>query len=119
MGAWGYEPWDNDIAADWFGSFMEKVDTNFLLAEIKSLDLTDIDYDGDRARALAHVMGALGRTYIWPIDKADELDEAVAYLISYLEKMLETGSEYMDAWDGNEEIKLSLTKQIEALKNLK
>ena len=24
MGAWGYEPWDDDLAADWFGDLFEK-----------------------------------------------------------------------------------------------
>ncbi|WP_099224057.1 DUF4259 domain-containing protein [Listeria costaricensis] len=119
MGAWGYEPWNNDTAADWFGGFMEKVDTAYLLAEIKSLDMGDVDYDGDRARALAHVMGALGRTYIWPSMEADELDEARAYLITYLEKMIEPGSEFMDAWGDNEKVKTSVEEQIATLKNLK
>jgi hypothetical protein len=28
MGAWGNAPWDNDLAADWFGEFFHGVKAN-------------------------------------------------------------------------------------------
>ena len=115
MGAWGIKAWENDEAADWFGAFMEKVDTNFILEEAERMLKTSDDFDG--IRAIAYVLGHFGKVYIWPIEEIDRMKDVKGQVLAYLESMIKEDSEYMDMWDNDEGVKLELTKEIELLRS--
>jgi hypothetical protein len=73
VGTWGEEPWDNDVAADWFGNLWEAVPiVENVLAGLN-------DENGDVAVAALWMCTQLCRVYVWPIDRMDEtLSAAVA-----------------------------------------
>lgn len=78
MGTWGPGAWDNDSAADWFAEMFEETK----LAEYVQRALEQDPEDApEEIRAAAHVLIALGRTYVWPVDQLDEhLELAIARL---------------------------------------
>ncbi len=89
MGMWGFKPWDNDQAADWFGNFMDK--TKFRKAWLSGIKEDPTD-EPDVVRAAAALFVRLGHVYVWPIDMyAEDLErtivalEAVANCSDYLE----------------------------------
>ena len=69
MGAWGYEAWDNDDAADWFDKLFSA--TKLAARVEKALNKKDIEEYAGQIRAAAYVLVALGRNYIWPIEDLD------------------------------------------------
>lgn len=76
MGAWGYAPWDDDSAADWFGDTFDAVPLAAKVEETLSLDPEEYAAE---IRAAASVLIMLGRTYVWPIDDIDRhLDTAIS-----------------------------------------
>ncbi|MCC2670860.1 MAG: hypothetical protein K0Q72_3331 [Armatimonadetes bacterium] len=70
MGAWGTAAWDNDGAADWFGELFDK--TKLAARVEKTLKKKDVEEWHEEIRAAAHVLVALGRNYIWPVDVLDD-----------------------------------------------
>jgi hypothetical protein len=73
MGAWGSEPWDNDGAADWFGSLFEG--SPFVERVHAGLQSDD----GEQVVAALWVVTVLARVYVWPMADLDEtLDLAIA-----------------------------------------
>jgi hypothetical protein len=98
MGAWGTAAWDNDAAADWFGDMFDATK----LAEYveKTLKESDIEDCYEEVRAAAYLVVALGRVYMWPIDK---LDEHLALAIEKLEAIKQL-DEYEDEGDFTSEI---------------
>jgi hypothetical protein len=80
MGAWGTTAWDNDDAADWFADLFEK--TKLAKRVEKTLQKKDVEEYANEIRAAAHVLVALGRVYIWPID---DLDRHLCLAIEKLE----------------------------------
>lgn len=78
MGTWNHLPWDSDDAADWFAGLMDK--TNFAKAVERGLKL-DPEEHPNEVRAAASMLIALGRVYVWPIDRLDsDLKSAIAAL---------------------------------------
>jgi hypothetical protein len=63
MGMWGYDPWDNDEAADWFGDLF---DTTKLRDRWLDGIQADPEDDGETVRAAAFVFIQFGRVYVWP-----------------------------------------------------
>jgi hypothetical protein len=82
MGAWGSAPWDNDLAADWFGELMEA--TQLARHVEKTLKIRDLEEYSPEIRAAAYVLIALGHNYIWPVD---DLDRHLKLAISKLKAM--------------------------------
>ena len=65
MGKWGYEPWANDSAANWFdGTF----DLTGLAEHVEQTLNLRIDEHADEVRAAAYVVSLLGEHYMWPIN---------------------------------------------------
>lgn len=115
MDAWGFEPWDNDEAADWFGDFMERVDVAYI---IKTVDkVSDSEEYYDEIRAVAYILQVLGKNYIWPIEHADALDDMLLKIIGLLENMIKPGSDFLNMWADSEGVITSVEKQIAALKS--
>lgn len=68
MGAWDYQPWDNDEAADWFAELMESTG---LPEHVEAALRSDTEEYPERIRAAAFVLRCLGRVYVWPIENLD------------------------------------------------
>jgi hypothetical protein len=112
MGTWGIEPWANDAAADWFADFFDGLEVD------QKIDIA-LRYpdDHDKIRAACYILGALGRTYIWPGD-LDKLDEHLQKGTDLLKGMLDPenhDSDFLELWEGDEEAIESVTCQINTL----
>lgn len=87
MGTWGKRPWDNDIAADWFGNMM---DTTGLAKYVEKtlrqeLDDDNPEFAADEIRAAVTILITLGHIYIWPNDM---LEDHLKLAISRMEEIL-------------------------------
>jgi len=81
MGAWGFAPWDDDSAADWFGDLFDEIP---IAAKVEqTLNLDPEEYAAE-IRAAASLLVMLGRTYIWPID---DIDRHLQLAITAMEKV--------------------------------
>ena len=81
MGAWGFAPWDDDSAADWFGDLFDEIP---LASKVeKTLQLDPKEYSAE-IRAASALLVMLGRTYIWPID---DIDRHLKLAITQMEKI--------------------------------
>jgi len=70
MGTWGTAAWENDGAADWFAELFEK---SKLAARVeRMLRKKDVEEYHEEIRAAAHVVVALGRNFVWPIEVLDD-----------------------------------------------
>jgi len=80
---WGFEAWDNDSAADWFGDLMGGTKLRG-----RWLEAMTGDFDGDEAeqpRAALWLFAQLGHVYVWPID---EFDADVKLALNVADKLL-------------------------------
>ena len=113
MGAWGVEPWDNDTAADWFGELFESLDVDKIQRAIED------EEDYDTIRAACFVLATLGRVYVWPADRLDELKTLLDTGIEHLTSMVEPSQknlDFLEQWENNPEVVESINRQIEELK---
>lgn len=69
MGMWGFEAWDNDAAADWFGGLMDR--TRLREHWLATMSQQVFDDEAEDMRAGVWLFAQLGRVYIWPIDHFD------------------------------------------------
>ncbi|HET7490125.1 MAG TPA: hypothetical protein VFJ85_19530 [Acidimicrobiales bacterium] len=73
MGTWGFDPWDNDSAADWFGELWD--DTPIVDRVLEGLR----SGGGHEMLAALWLCTQLCRVYVWPVYRLDEtLDAAIA-----------------------------------------
>jgi hypothetical protein len=93
MGAWGTTPWDNDGAADWFAELFE---TTGLAKRVEETLNEDPEDAAEEIRAAAHVLTALGRVYIWPVE---HLDRHLKLAVQKLEAISE-----LEDYEGDEAI---------------
>lgn len=106
---WGFMPWDNDGAADWYGDLMDQTKLrDSWLEGIKQ----DPDESPDIVRAASGLFVMLGRVYIWPID---DYDEDLELTISQLQKVLENDS-YQDVAELTDVIQGELSELKSRLK---
>lgn len=68
MGDWGVEPWENDAAADWFGTLMKRTSLRELWVE----GIAETGGDGEKVLAAAWLFVQLGRVHVWPVEYFDE-----------------------------------------------
>jgi hypothetical protein len=116
MGAWGIEPWDNDLAADWFYDFFKGVKAN---ARIKKAfkDRNDLPV----IRGACFILGALGRVYVWP-DDLDELKQLLEQGIELLSRMAKPSKEdradddFLEYWEDDPQFLKSVRSQIAELR---
>lgn len=81
MGAWGKMPWENDGAADWFGSLFDKTK---LAKHVENTLKLDAANSHEEIRAAAGVLLFLGRDYIWP----DDLDQQLMLAANKLDEII-------------------------------
>ena len=63
MSAWGFEPWANDSAADWFGDVFEQTG---LAKRVEQGLRLDVDERHEEIRAAAHLVRLLAATLMRP-----------------------------------------------------
>ncbi|MCL2310635.1 MAG: hypothetical protein FWC42_11175 [Proteobacteria bacterium] len=68
MGDWGFKPWENDVAADWYGVLFEKT---HLAVHVEEALNRDPEREPDVIRAAAFLLVRLGYVYIWPVHEMD------------------------------------------------
>jgi hypothetical protein len=81
MSAWGFAPWDNDSAADWYGELFDRIP---LAARVEEAFNADPELYAEEIRAASALLIMLGRTFIWPID---DLDRHLSLAILTMEKV--------------------------------
>jgi len=114
MGTWDIEPWDNDIAADWFGDIFKKTK----LAEYTRQTLQNCDphYEFEEVRAAAFLVSVLGHVYVWPIEHRDQ---DIALAVSKLEQVLTSPKLNEDGEDGkfNKMLREKIQEEIQELRS--
>jgi hypothetical protein len=89
---WGYQPWDNDRAADWFAKiiadskFADQVRTTLTQA----LALDYLDDEVYRIRAACYCLLKFGYVYVWPVN---ELKADLQLAIRAIDKVLQEEEE--------------------------
>ena len=90
MGAWDFQPWDNDSAADWYGDLFDRTK---LAQHVEATLQLDPETNGEKVRAAASLVLMLGRTYIWPIH---DLDRHLTLAADQLERLAQASEEAED-----------------------
>jgi hypothetical protein len=86
MGTWGSKSWENDAAADWYANLFDETGlAQKVESTLKRKKITEDNYE--QIRAAAFFLVALGRVYIWPIDR---LNAHLALAFNCLEKILKS-----------------------------
>src|SRR5262245_55414929 len=95
MGGWGTKPWDNDIAADWFGNMMEATGLAAYVEKTLHQELGDDDPGAiaDEIRAAASILVLLGHIFVWTEDWEKHLKLAIWRLEEILAKNYGGGAE--------------------------
>lgn len=103
---WGYEPWDNDRAADWFAEVIGDAGlaTSVRTTLQKVVALEYIDDEATIVRAACYCLLKFGHVYVWPIN---DLKADLQLGITALEKVLEE--------EENEKIKSLINLEIAEL----
>ena len=88
MGTWGTKPWQDDIAADWFGNMM---DSTGLAKYVEKTMRQELDEDdpystASEIRAAASVLVLLGHVCVWTEDLENHLKLAISRLEEILPK---------------------------------
>ncbi len=113
MGAWDVEPWDTDEAADWFGDFFRDLKVDEIHSAFQHYD------DYDKIRAACYVLQTLGRVYVWPASRLDDLKPLLEKGIELLSNMIHPPDDdwdFLEEWDDNPDVIKSVERQIEELK---
>jgi hypothetical protein len=71
---WGPQPWDNDLAADWFRGLMKDTKLPFHVRKVLKLSNTkEVDPEiTPMLRAAAFCVLQLGHVYVWPVDDLED-----------------------------------------------
>jgi hypothetical protein len=116
MGAWGSEPWDNDLAADWFHSFFKGIDANARIRKAFK-DPNDIPV----IQGGCFLLGCLGRPYVRPGD-LNELKQLLDQGISLLSRMAKPTAEdlenddFLEYWEDAPEFLKAMQGQLTQLR---
>lgn len=109
MGAWGVEPWANDSAADWFHDFFANLNVDAMRNVFKHYDAWD------EIRAACYVLQSLGRVYVWPAERLEDLKELLDMGINHLDKMLRPPSpdwDFLELWGETPEVIAAVNQQL-------
>lgn len=106
---WNSRPWDNEVAADWFGRLMDQTNMPVLVRQTLLLINEDDPYfeQSSKLRAAVYCVLTFGREDIWP---AHELEKDLKLAVFALRKIL-LDDDYCDS----EEITDQIEHEIEEL----
>lgn len=107
MGAWGFEPTDNDTAADWFDGLRDLGLFSLIESGLNSPNDCEI-------RAAGWLVQQLGDSFVYDVYKREAHIELAINKI----KGLLANKPYIENWSDEEEIKISLQAQIKELESL-
>jgi hypothetical protein len=116
MGAWDFEPWGNDLAADWFARFFKGVKANARIRQAFR-DRNDLPV----IRAACFLLASLGRPYVWPGD-LQELKELLNQGIGHLSRMVRPSAEdredndFLEYWDDDPDFLKAVRTQLRDLR---
>jgi len=113
IGAWGVEPWESDGAADWFADMFGDLKIEMMREALKYYDAYD------EIRAACYVLQTLGRVYVWPAARHDDLKELLDKGIKLLTNMLNPPSadwDFLELWGRDPKVIASVQKQLDELK---
>lgn len=107
---WGYEPWENDLAADWFNKFNNTLGIrDYIICNLEKDENGYFINESEKLRAVVYILLQLCKVYCWPINSLDaDLSlgiEVLTFLIS--------DEEYCD----NDELKNKLIQEKKILMN--
>jgi hypothetical protein len=116
MGAWGFEPWADDLAADWFHSFFRDVNANARIRRAFK-DRNDLPV----IRAACFVLGTLGRAGVWPGDLGELkhlLDEGVSLLsrVARPSAADRQDNDFLEYWDDDPDFLRAVRAQVVELR---
>ncbi|WOB06908.1 hypothetical protein [Piscinibacter gummiphilus] len=117
MGAWSYEAWSNDEAADWFQCFWKGGDFSLIAKELDQFDPAEERFDS--VRAAAYLLQSLGDPYIWPADHLDALRPNLLKAIDIREKMIDPSNDswaFLEAYGSSPAVVAEVGGQITALR---
>ncbi|OOW05669.1 MULTISPECIES: DUF4259 domain-containing protein [Pseudomonas] len=117
MGAWNYNPWENDEAADWFQEFWKQQNFAVLINEISQFDPAEERYDA--FRAACYLLQTLGNPYIWPTEYLAQLKPLIEQAISILTQLIDPPNDewgFLDMWGDSADVINAVEEQIDALK---
>ncbi|MGY5779581.1 hypothetical protein [Rhizobium sp. LEGMi135b] len=118
MGAWEFNPWDNDDAAGWFSKFLRGCDFQMLQKEFDDFSESD-ESKYDKIRAACYILQCLGNPYMMPGHNEMDVKELIERGILILSKMANPPDDswtYLDMWGNEQGVKDSLESQIATLK---
>jgi hypothetical protein len=107
MGAWGYEPLDSDAALDWLDEYVSEPVGENVAQLIISAKGRERQY-AEELRAAAQVVLQIN-FFRHQVDLHGELAEMLT--------VLRDDSDYLDEWNEPGELKASLDKHIQALRD--
>jgi hypothetical protein len=116
MGAWGFEPWDDDSAADWFHRFFKGVNANARISRAFK-DRNNLPV----IRGACFLLASLGRPYVWPGDP-EELKELLERGIELLSRIAKPSDEdrddddFLEYWDDDPAFIKAVRVQIAELR---
>lgn len=107
MGTWGFEPWENDAAADWFAQMHAQTRLAAYVEKTLALDIVD---SYEEIRAAAAMLVAFGREYTWPVES---LQDHLALAAHKLQQMLTDDSCPIQE---SEELMSAVSRELDILK---
>lgn len=89
---WGYQPWDNDRAADWFAKIIadSELAHNVRATLTQALALDFLDDEAYQIRAACYCLLKFGYVYVWPVN---HLKTDLQLAIQAMDRILEEGEE--------------------------
>ncbi len=89
MGAWGYEPWETDVSADWFAQGFKGVDFDAIAHRVDNFDSSN-EHHYDEIRCAAFVLQKLCNPYIWRVNDEEDPRSLIEQAIVHLDTLIDT-----------------------------
>lgn len=107
MGTWGYAPWDNDSAADWFSELDKKPITTLIPEGLEGLASGSI---ANRIAA-AWLLSTVARNHVYP---SEFRENHVKMAIKTLEAI---GEDWYEEWDDTPRARRMVQKLLTSLRD--
>ena len=109
MGSWGYKPYENDEAGDFFTGLTESDDAVRVITKA----LKSGSEDGE-VRAAAHVLAIIRKYVARPYLYLQDINKSIQRL-----ELLLNDDEYLNDWDHPADAKRAIQRELRALRRCK